>query len=127
MSEKMKMIFNKPIKKKKIMEVMDIKKTKINNLLNESIKITTKDKEELYHYINQPGNKIFILSSYEDIYEEKDRRVVISRKSGNMVTVMFLSEFVEFQDILIEMCDKMSWSFKSGLSGEYIVFEIFPM
>ena len=124
MSEKMKRALEKPVKTKIVEQHKS--DVMINNLLNESVRIGNRDKEYLYQYIERPGNRVFYLDSYRDTYEQQDRKVTIARKSGNMVSVTFLSEFVEFQDILIEMCDSMDWPFKSNVDGELVSFTIFP-
>lgn len=124
MSEKMKKALEKPVKTKIVEQRRP--DVVVNNLLNESVRIVNRDKEYLYQYIEKPGNRVFYLDSYRDTHEKQDRKVTISRKSGNMVSVTFLSEFVEFQDILIEMCDSMDWPFKSNTDGEFVSFTIFP-
>jgi len=126
MSLKMKKFLDKPITKKIIVEVKQKPKLP-QNLINEAITIVPSDKELLYHFIEQPGNQQFALSTYSDEYPEVDRMVVISRKSGNMVLVIFNSEFEEISDFVVEMCDQMGWPFTSGVQEDTskIIFEIF--
>lgn len=126
MSTKMKRFLDKPVKKKIVVESKQ--RTKIpQNLINEAVTISPNDKELLYHFIEQPGNQQFALSTYADEYPEVDRMVVISRKSGNMVLVVFNNEFEEISDFVVEMCDEMGWPFVSGIQEDTgkIIFEIF--
>lgn len=126
MSLKMKKFLDKPIKKKPIVEVKQTPKMP-QNLINEAVTIEFSDKELLYHFIEQPGNQQFVLSTYSDEYPEVDRTVVISRKSGNMVLLILNSEFEEISDFIVEMCDEMGWKFFTGVQEDTgkIVFTIF--
>ncbi len=126
MSLKMKKFLDRPVKKKPIVEVKQKPKMP-QNLINEAITIDPNDKELLYHFIEQPGNQQFALSTYAEEYPEVDRMVVISRKSGNMVLLILNSEFEEISDFIVEMCDEMGWPFTSGVQEDTgkIIFEIF--
>jgi hypothetical protein len=93
--------------------------------LNESIKVDGDDKEMLYHYISHPGNRTYVLKTYSDVMSDDDRTVVISRKSGTLVTVIVYNELLEVIDFIVEMCDRMGWNFHSAKSNDRIVFEIF--
>jgi hypothetical protein len=87
---------------------------KYNNILNETNNIKSSDKEMLYKYIEQPGNRKYVLKSYSDTYDESDRTIVISRKSGNMVHVVFNDELEEISEFIINMCDELGYKFNVG-------------
>ena len=127
MESKIKRVLAKPVVKKK--EVVQIKETvKIpTNLLNEAVIFKANDKELLYHAVESPGNRTFILSTYADTHAETDRTVVASRKSGTMVLLVYRSEFIEVTDFLIKMCDEMGYQFVSNdqKNPEITAFEIF--
>ena len=127
MSNKLRKMMNKPARKNIIVE----EKTKPKlpqNLINESVIINPNDKEMIYHYIEQPGNAQYVLSTYSDTFDETDRTIIFSRTmgTGNRVIVIFHSELEEISDFIIEMCDQMGWNFLSGIQEETgkIIFEI---
>lgn len=110
MNEKMKRFLDKPREIKIIKEEI---KPEITNILNESVHILSSDKEQIFHLISHPGNKQYLLKSYVKDYDAKDRTVVLSRKSGNLVLVTYNAELEELTDVIVEMCDKMGWRFSS--------------
>ena len=124
-SDKMKKFLNK-IPAKVI--IKEEKKAKpIQNLLNEAVAVKSNDKEMIYHYIEHPCNAQYTLATYSDTYEDVDRTIVFSRKSGNMVLVVLFEELEEISDFIVELCDQMGWPFTSGVQEDTsrIIFEIF--
>lgn len=129
MSTKMRKFLDKPVKsyKQPIKEVVEA--IPMQNLINESVKIKNVDKETIYYNIEHPGNKTYVLQTYNDTHNEQDRTIWFSRTmgTGNRVIVIFYSGLEEISDFIIEMCDNMGWRFISGIQEdtEKIKFEIF--
>ncbi len=94
----------------------------INNLLNENVDIVKDDEDALYNGILMGKN--VVLNSYIDIYDVNDRVVYITKKRKNITEVKFFSEMREMVDIIIEMCDNMSWQFEEDETEENIIFKI---
>lgn len=121
MNEKIRKYINKPVIKqtKKVIKERIVVKP-IQNILNESVVINPNDKEMLYYYIQNPSNIVYTLTTYNDVYDEKDRNVLISRKMGtsNRTIVIYNNEFVELTDFIIEMCDEMGWVFFTGVQED---------
>jgi hypothetical protein len=117
MSDKMKRFLDKKVVKtvQQIVENHTTNCTKpYNNILNESEQIRPEDKEVLYQSIQRPGNRSYVLQSYQDVFDVPDRTIVISRKSGTMVHLAYNSELVEITDFLVNMCDEMGYAFHTA-------------
>lgn len=129
MSNKLRKMMDKPIKKKVVIKEEKPLPKFPKNLLNESVTIDPDDKEMIYHYIEQPGNTTYTLKTYSDEYPEEDRIIWFSRTmgTGNRVVVIFFSELEEISDFIVQMCDDMGWPFVTGVQKDTnkIIFEIF--
>lgn len=129
MSNKMKKFLDKPTPKKTIIKEVKSSPKTPQNLLNESVIIEPDDKEMIYHFIEQPGNRTYVLKTYADEYEDIDRTILFSRSlgTGNRCVVILNSELEEISDFIVTMCDEMGWPFTSGVQEDTtkIKFEIF--
>lgn len=118
MSDKMKRFLNKKVIHKPIQRIVENHTTDCiktyNNILNESVSILPIDKENIYHYIEQPANRSIVLQSYGDEYDVADRTITISRKSGIMTQIVYNAELVEITDFLITLCDEMGYRFQTN-------------
>ena len=131
MSEKMKKFLNKKRVEKPVQQIVenrtiDCMKT-YNNILSESVSILPSDREIIYHAIEHSSNGSYTLNSYKDVFDISDRTVVVSRKSGTMVSVAYNSELVEVTDFIINFCDKMGYKFQTmdHTNPELTTFTIF--
>ncbi len=73
--------------------------------------------------------KTYVMKTYSDEFDEKDRTIVFSRTmgTGNRVVLIVNSEMEEITDFIVDMCDEMGWSFVSTIQPDVnkMTFQIF--